>query len=185
MIELRLKRTGENKSVTFGEFRIPKVGFGCKTLELKDGSHLMCKQSCRIPEGSYICEMKMNKVGIFCPHIKYKVKGFAVKPEFDFINNHFNNLPTGFIALGTGYPDAYSITQSAELNQALSNVCRELFYRANSESVVLNVYKVVNYNVTDEDYQDELLSRSFNFLGGVEDETDSELPPLEHDHIDG
>jgi hypothetical protein len=43
MIEIRLKRTGENKNVTFGELRIPKIGFGCKTLELMDGSNMRYK----------------------------------------------------------------------------------------------------------------------------------------------
>ena len=184
MIEIRLKRTGENKSVTFGELRIPKVGFACKTLELKDGSNLHCKQSCRIPEGQYICEIKMNRIGVFCPQIKYKVKGFAVKPEFDFENGHFNSLPTGFISLGIDYPDAYSIRQSEDVKAALSDACRELYYQTGRGMVILNVYKVVNYTVTDEDYQEEIFTRTYNFLSG-DDDDETELNPLEHDSVDG
>ena len=183
MIEIRLKRTGENKCVTFGELRIPKLGFGCRTLELRDGSALTCKHSCRIPEGQYICEIRVNKMGLFCPHIKYRVRGFAVKPQFDFENNHFLNLPTGFIAIGADYPDAYSITRSGEINRALSDACRELFMKGTRDAFILNVYKVVHYTVTDEDYYDELKSRNYNFLDNDDDEQ-TELDPLEHDSVD-
>lgn len=184
MIEIRLKRTGENKSVTFGELRIPKVGFACKTLELRDGAGLTCKQSCRIPEGQYICELKVNKSGIFCPHLKYKVRGFAVKPEFDFENDHFTNLPTGFISIGRDFPDAYSIMHSKEINEAFSDSCRRLFHECCRDTIILNVYKVVDYTKTDEDYDEEVSAVNYNFLEGLNDDQ-TELDPLEHDSVDG
>ena len=184
MIEIRLKRKGENKSVTYGELRIPKVGFGCRTLELRDGSNLKFKQSCRIPEGTYIMVLKMNKFGYVCPQFKYKVKGFSIRPELDFENNHYNNLPSGHIAIGSDYPDAYSITLSTEVFRALSDACREIWGHFSGETIVLNVYKVVNYTITDEDYQDELMNRTFNFLDD-EDDAEAEQPPLEHDSVDG
>lgn len=184
MIEIRLKRTDENKNVTFGELRIPKIGFGCKTLELMDGSNMRYKQSCRLPEGSYICEMKINKAGFFCPHIKYHVNGFAVKPQFDFENNHFNNIPTGFIAIGSGYPDPYSITRSREIDLAFSEACRELFQTYHSQQFVLNVYKLARgYSMTDDDYFDFAQQRQYNFIDNEEPEN-AEQPALEHDIID-
>ena len=175
MIELRLKRTGENACCTFGEFRIPKLKFGCRTLELKDGSDLRCKQSCRIPEDDYIVELKINKLGYFAPTIKYRVKGFAVKPKFDLFNHHFTNLLNGDIAIGSEYINQYDIQRSEEINQAFSDACRQLYMDFPHEEFILKVYKVAkDYQYYENDFFKEMIHHSWDFLGDDNEEEDND-----------
>lgn len=173
MIEFRLKRLRENADVTFGELRIPSLHFGCRTLELKNGDDLACKHSCRIPEGEYQLQVKINKLGYFAPVFKYRIPGYPVRPEFDFENNHYNNLPTGNIAIGTAYPHAFGIESSEEVKRALSEACREIWSTHPNETFVLHVYKVVRYEVVDESYQRDMVNKTWNFLDD-EDENEPE-----------
>ena len=173
MVEIRLKRTGENACCTFGEFRIPKIKFGCRTLELKDGSEMQCKQSCRLPEGNYLIEMKVNQWGLFVPTIKYRVKGFAVKPKFDLLTHHFSNLLNGDIAAGTEYKGQYEIANDDAFRQAFSDACRAVWLEHHNEQFVLKVYKVAqNYQYYKDDFYKDLLNQSWDFLDNVEDEED-------------
>ena len=53
---MNLKRKYENNSCTHGILTIPAYQFKCLTLELCNGNKMMCKQDCRINEGSYLLE---------------------------------------------------------------------------------------------------------------------------------
>ena len=173
MVEIRLKRTGENACCTFGELRIPKVKFGCRTLELKDGSGLMCKQSCRLPEGRYRVDLKINQMGYFVPVIKYKVRGFAVKPKFDLFTHHFSNLLNGDIAIGKEYQGQYEIKTSDEVRNALSDACKQLYTECGNDEVWLNIYKVVkNYQYYENDYFKEMINQAWDWLDNEEEEDD-------------
>ena len=175
MIELRLKRTGENACCTFGEFRIPKLKFGCRTLELKDGSDLRCKQSCRLPEGSYLVDLKINNMGFFVPVIRYRVKGFAVKPKFDLMNHHFTNLLNGDIAIGSEYDGQYNIKSNNEIRQAFSDACKMLYMDNPHEVYILKVYKVAkNYQMYEHDFFKEFVNQDWDFLGEDEDESEDD-----------
>lgn len=170
MIEIRLKRTGENTNCTFGELRIPKIKFGCRTLELRDGSNLMCKQSCRIDEGSYLADIKINKSGFFAPVIKYRVRGFAVKPKFDLFTSHFSDLLNGDIAIGIGYKDQFSIEANEEIRKAFHEACKKVWLENPSDTFILRVYKSAkNYQYYENDFFKETLGRDWNYLEEEED----------------
>lgn len=173
MIEIRLKRTGENACCTFGELRIPKIKFGCRTLELKDGSDMQCKQSCRLPEGNYLVDLKINQWGFFVPTIKYRVKGFAVKPKFDLFTHHFTNLLNGDIAIGTQYKGQYDIENTEEVRQVFSDACRKLYMEHHGNQFVLRVYKVVkNYQYYEDDFFKEMVNQTWDFLDSEDEEDD-------------
>ena len=175
MVEIRLKRTGENACCTFGELRIPKIKFGCRTLELKDGSNMKCKQSCRLPEGNYIIDMKINQWGFFVPVIKYRVRGFAVKPKFDLLTHHFSNLLNGDIAVGTEYKGQYEITNDDNFRQAFNDACRAVYMDNHQDQFVLRVYKQVkDYQMYEDDFFKDLLNQSWDFLDNVDDEENND-----------
>jgi hypothetical protein len=173
MVEIRLKRTGENACCTFGELRIPKLKFGCRTLELKDGSGLQCKQSCRIPEGNYTVNLKINHLGFFVPAIKYRIRGFAVKPKFDLLNHHFSNMLNGDIAIGSEYNGQYDIKTSDEVRQAFSDACRQLYIEYPQEEFVLKVYKQVkDYQMYENDFFKDVVNQAWDFLDNKDDDDD-------------
>ena len=176
MIKLNLKRIEDNQSVTFGILSIPLFNFKCMTLELKDGTGCSFMHNCRIPEGLYTLVPGFAMNHSMYPVFKYKLSGFAKKPNFNIQDFEYADLPTGDIALGDSKLNDFAIHQSKDVCDKFCEVMRNAF--TSREQVVLLVFKKKNFVHTDYSYKDMMADLSENMF--VEDDDDEE-PPVTDD----
>ena len=165
MIQMNLKRKYENNSCTHGILTIPAYQFKCLTLELCNGNKMMCKQDCRINEGSYLLERGYAQGWPSFPVFKKKPSGFVRRPEFNLSADNYMNLPTGDIALGTEMLNKFSIRPSDELATAFKEIFQEVFLK--KETVVLCVYKATTFRHEDISYS-QCQGKTFNFIKNIE-----------------
>ena len=171
MINVIVKRREGNDFVNFGTLFIPSYSFKCVTMELpyRSGSF---KYDCCLADGSYDLSFGYAEGSPMFPFIKRRPKGYPMKPGFTTLNLHYQQLNTGFIAVGTGKDTYQSLRTTDEFKERFKQVFRDIFTNRD-EIVTLVVRKALNYEYKPIEEEDWMRSDN-NFIDESNDWNDEE-----------
>lgn len=174
MINIQVKRIRGNRSVVHGRLSIPRLGFSCYTLELREPTDLMYKFNCSIPEGNYVMKTGYDQRSAMYPVFKYKPVGYSKKPSLSLENGDYMHLATGDIALGDSIVSEWEIGQSGKFKETVRNVMHKICM--SNEIIVLTVCKSKKYAFSYDCYEDQINDLdAIDFFNEADDEEPIEL----------